>query len=102
MLSFLLMILNHRVIIKLFTFNEFIDAYNVNINFVECYGNISALSNNWTQFIMGETLKLDRICNKIVVNVQAENKAFKYSLQMIYSENSARAYQLSQQNGKTS
>ena len=86
----------------MYTFNEFVDTYNVNNNFVECYGNISALSNNWTQFIMGETLKLDRICNKIVVNVKAENKAFKYCLQMIYSENSARASQLSQQNRKAS
>ena len=48
------------------TFNKFVDTCNVNINFVECYGIISALSNNWNQFTMGETIKLDRICNKIV------------------------------------
>ena len=49
---------------------------------------------------MGETIKLD---NKIVVNVKEENKSCKYFfLQMIYSEESARAYQLSQQNGNTS
>ena len=86
----------------MYTFNEFVDAYNVNINFVECYGNISALSNNSTQFIMGETLKLDRICNEIVANVKPVNKALKYCLQIIYSENSARASQLSQQNRKAS
>jgi hypothetical protein len=57
------------------TFNEFVDTYNVNINFVECYGIINALSNNWNQFIMGEIIQLDRICNKIVVNVKAENKS---------------------------
>ena len=60
------------------TFNKFVDTCNVNINFVECYGIISALSNNWNQFTMGETIKLDRICNKIVVNVNAGNKSFKY------------------------
>ena len=47
-------------------------------------------------------VKLDRICNEIVVNVKPENKAFKYYLQIIYSENSARASQLSQQNRKAS
>ena len=47
-------------------------------------------------------VKLDRICNEIVVNVKPENKEFKYYLQIIYSENSARASQLSQQNRKAS
>jgi hypothetical protein len=61
---------------------------------------ISALSTNWNQFIMGEAIKLDRIDNAIVVNVKAESKSYQYFLQMIYSENSARACQLSQQNGK--
>ena len=60
------------------TFNEFVDTCNVNINFVECYGIISVLSNNWNQFIMGEAIKLDRIWSKIVVNVNAGNKSFKY------------------------
>ena len=69
------MILYYRQIKKGNTFNEFVDTYNVNINFVECYGIINALSNNWNQFIMGEIIKLDRICNKIVVNVKAENKS---------------------------
>ena len=43
----------------MYTFNEFLDTYmyNVNINFVECYGISSALSNNWSQIIMGETIK---------------------------------------------
>jgi hypothetical protein len=61
---------------------------------------ISALSNNWNQFIMDEAMKLDRIGNAIVVNVKAESKSYQYFLHMIYSENSARAYQLSHQNGK--
>ena len=43
MLSFLLMILYHRLIKQMDTFNEFVDTYNVNINFVECYGIINAL-----------------------------------------------------------
>jgi len=40
---------------------------------------------------MGEAIKLDRICNQIVLNVKAESKSFKYVMQMIYSKNSARA-----------
>ena len=70
------MILYYKLIKKVNTFNEFVDTYNVNINFVECYGIINALSNNWNQFIMGEIIKLDRICNTIVVNFKAENKSF--------------------------
>ena len=49
---------------------------NVNINFAEYYGIISALSNNCNQIITGETIKLD---NKIVVNVK-ESKSCKYVL----------------------
>ena len=81
-LSFLLMILYHRLIKKLYTFNEFLDTYmyNVNINFVECYGISSALSNNWSQIIMGETIKL---VNKIVLNIKAENKSCEYFLQRL-------------------
>ena len=67
------------------TFNEFVDTYNVNINFVECYGIINALSNNWNQFIMGEIIKLDIICNTIVLNVKAESKSFTDFLQMLFS-----------------
>ena len=69
------MTLYYRLIKKVNTVNEFVDTYNVNDNFVECYGIINALSNNWNQFIMGEIIKLVRICNKIVVNVKAENKS---------------------------
>ena len=81
-LSFLLMILYHRLIKELYTFNEFLDTYmyNVNINFVECYGISSALSNNWNQIIMGETIKL---VNKIVLNIKAENKSCEYFLQRL-------------------
>ena len=50
--------------------------YNVNINFIECCGIISALSNNWNQIIMGETIKLDI---NIVVNIKTESKSCKYS-----------------------
>jgi hypothetical protein len=91
MQSLLLMILYHRLIKQLDTFNKFVDTYYVNINFVESYGIISALSNNRNQFIMGEAIKLDRICNKIVLNVKAERKSFKYFIHMIYSKNSTRA-----------
>ena len=42
---------------KMYTFNEFVDNYNVIINFVKCYGIISVFSNNWNQ--MGETIKRD-------------------------------------------
>ena len=44
----------------------------LNINLIEYYGIISALSNNCNQIIMGETIKLD---NKIVVNVKEETKS---------------------------
>ena len=33
----------------MYTFTEFVDIYNVNINFVEYYGIISAIPNNWNQ-----------------------------------------------------
>ena len=64
----------------MYTFNEFLDTYlcNVNINFVECYGISSALSNNWNQIRMGETIQL---VNKIVVNVKVEQKSCEYFLQ---------------------
>jgi hypothetical protein len=39
------MILYYWLIKKGNTFNEFVDTYHVNINFVECYGIINALSN---------------------------------------------------------
>ena len=37
------------------------DTYDVNINFVEYYGIISAIQNNWKQMILDEIIKLDRI-----------------------------------------
>ena len=76
------MILYHRLIKELYTFNEFLDTYmyNVNINFVECYGISSALSSNWSQIIMDETIKL---VNKIVLNIKAENKSCEYFLQRL-------------------
>ena len=54
------------------------DTYNVNINFVEYYGIISAIPNNWKQLILDENIKLDRICNEIVDKIEAENKPCKY------------------------
>ena len=51
------------------------DTYNVNINFVEYYGIISAISpNHWKQIILDENIKLDRMCNEIVEKINAENK----------------------------
>ena len=41
-------------------------TYNVNINFVEYHGIISAIPNNWKQIILDENIKLDRICNQRV------------------------------------
>jgi hypothetical protein len=32
---------------KMYTFNEFVNTYNVNINFVEYYGIIRAIPNYW-------------------------------------------------------
>ena len=54
----------------MYTFNEFVDTYNVNINFVEYYGIISAIPNNWKQIILDENIKVDKI--------KAENKPCKY------------------------
>ena len=54
------------------------DTYNVYINFVEYYGIISAIPNNWKQIILDENIKLDRICNEIVDKVKAESKPCKY------------------------
>jgi len=51
---------------------------NVNINCVEYYGIINAILNNWKQIIMGETIKLDRICNEIVEKIKTETKPCTY------------------------
>jgi hypothetical protein len=50
----------------MYTFNVFANAYNVNVNFVEYYGIIGAISNSWKQIILRENIKLDRIYNEIV------------------------------------
>jgi hypothetical protein len=75
----------------LYTFSNFIDTYNVNINLVECYSIISVIPNNGKTIIMGEPIKLDRICNEIDDKIKAENKHCTYFLQISYSENSTRA-----------
>ena len=54
------------------------ETYNVNINFVEYYGIISAMPINWKQLSLDENIKLDRICNEIVDKIKAENKPCKY------------------------
>jgi len=41
---------------------------------------------------MAETMKHDRICNAIAEKANAENKHCKHLLQIIYSQNSTRAY----------
>ena len=51
---------------------------DVNINFVDYCGFISASWNNWKQIILGETLKLDRICNEIVEKIKSESKNYLF------------------------
>jgi hypothetical protein len=51
---------------SLYTFNEFANTYNVNVNFVEYYGIIGAISNSWKEIILRENIKLDRIYNEMV------------------------------------
>jgi hypothetical protein len=51
---------------SLYTFNVFANTYNVNVNFVEYYGIIGAISTSWKQIILRENIKLDRIYNEIV------------------------------------
>ena len=58
------------------------DSYNVNINFAEYYGIISAIPNNWKQIILDENIKLDRICNEIVNKIKAEDKPCQYVLKL--------------------
>jgi hypothetical protein len=62
----------------MYTFNEFVDTCNVNINFIEYYGVIRSIPNNWKQIIQDENIKLYRICNEIVDKIKAENKSCKY------------------------
>jgi hypothetical protein len=78
-----------------------VDTYNVNINFVEYYGIISAIPNNWKQLIQDENIKLNRICNEIVDKIKAENKPCKYFYKLfIRRVLTARTYKLSQKMGK--
>jgi len=51
-----------------------VDTYNVNINFVEYYGIISAIPNNWKHVILHENIKLDRICNEIVEQIKVRKQ----------------------------
>ena len=51
---------------KKYTFTEFVNTYNVNVNFVEYYDIIGAIPNSWKQIILRENIKLDRIYNEIV------------------------------------
>ena len=77
------------------------DTYNVIINFVEYYGIISAIPNNWKQLIQDENIKLNRICNEIVDKIKAENKPCKYFYKLfIRRVLTARTYKLSQKMGK--
>ena len=77
------------------------DTYNVNINFVEYYGIISAIPNNWKSIILDENIKLSRICNEIVDKIKAENKPCKYFYKFfIRRVPTARTYKLSQKMGK--
>jgi hypothetical protein len=76
-----------------------VDTYNVNINFVEYYGIISTIPNNWKQIILDENIKLDRICNNIVDKIKAENKPCKYFYKL-FIQSSARTYKMSQKMGK--
>ena len=85
----------------MYTFNEFVDTYNVNINFVEYYGIISAIPNNWKQIILDENIKLDKICNEIVDKIKAENKPCKYFYKLFIQRVQQKTYKLSQKNGKT-
>ena len=67
----------------MYTFSNFIDTYNVNINLVECYDIISVIPNNGKQIIMGEPIKLDRICNEIDDKIKAENKQCTYFCKLV-------------------
>jgi hypothetical protein len=49
-----------------------VTTYNVNINFVEYYGIISAFPKNWKQINLVDAIILDRICNEIVEKRKAE------------------------------
>ena len=62
------------------------DIYNVNINFVEYYGIISAIPNNWKPIILDENIKLDRICNEIVDKIKVEKNLVNISINHLFRE----------------
>ena len=70
----------------MYTFNEFVDTYNVNINFVEFYGIIRAIPNDWKQTIIDENIKLDRICNEIVEEEKTEANLVNISINYLFRE----------------
>jgi hypothetical protein len=70
----------------MYTFNEFVDTYNVNINFVEFYGIIRAIPNDWKQTIIDENIKLDRICNEIVEEKKTEANLVNISINYLFRE----------------
>jgi hypothetical protein len=63
-----------------------VDIYNVNINFVEYYGIISAIPNNWKPIILDENIKLDRICNEIVDKIKVEKNLVNISINHLFRE----------------
>jgi hypothetical protein len=63
-----------------------VDIYNVNINFVEYYGIISAIPNNWEPIILDENIKLDRICNEIVDKIKVEKNLVNISINHLFRE----------------
>ena len=73
---------------------------NVNINCVEYYGIISAILNNWKQIIMGETIKLDRICNEIVEKIKTETNLVHIFTNYLFREFSKNLL-IDIKNGKT-
>ena len=70
----------------MYTFNEFVNTYNVNINFVEFYGIIRAIPNDWKQTIIDENIKLDRICNEIVEEKKTEANLVNISINYLFRE----------------
>ena len=62
------------------------DTCNVNINFVEYYGIISTIPNNWKQIILDENIKLDRICNEIVEEKKTEANLVNISINYLFRE----------------
>jgi hypothetical protein len=72
----------------MYTFNEFVITYNVNINFVEYYGIISAFPKNWKQINLVDAIILDRICNEIVEKRKAEKNLVNIFTDYLFRESS--------------